>query len=208
MKRIHYHLFLVFAACFSLTSCKQVFLGLYGMKMPKTMTEKSILKAGRKYHIPPEDSYQLDSTYRTYLFSQDTSKFKHQIKNHYQPLQALYYNKTGMLESFQINCYAGGFPNLKWNRNEIFEVFPPKQQAPIDSLLTLNTHLQFLHPLSKNPEKDQSKIDYFVIVHWNRFMGRQTRRLIRCVQKSAKLTSDQKLKIIYVNNDNQFLKDF
>ena len=208
MKRINYSLLLVFAACFTLTSCKQVFLGLYGMRMPKKMDEKSILKAGRKYHIPVEDSYQLDSTYRAYLFSQDTSKFKHQIKNHYQPLQALYYNKNGMLESFQINCYAGGFPNLKWNRNEIFEAFPPKKQAPVDSLLLLNTHLQFLQPLSKTIGTNPGKTDYLVIVHWNRFMGRQTRRLIRCVQKNAKLTTDEQLKIVYVNNDNLFLKDF
>lgn len=199
---------LVFAACFTLISCKQVFLGLYGMKMPKEMSEKSILRAGKKYHIPPEDSYQLDSTYRTYLFSLDTSKFKHQIKNHYQPLQALYYNKNGMLESFQINCYAGGFPNLKWNRNEIFETFPPKQQAPADSLLSLQTQIQFLLPLSKTAQIDPGKTDYFVIVHWNRFMGRQTRRLLRYVRKNAKLTTDGQLKIVYANNDNLFLKDF
>ncbi|WP_294674605.1 hypothetical protein [uncultured Fluviicola sp.] len=208
MKRISYSLFLLFVACFALTSCKQVFLGLYGMKMPKEMSEKSILRAGKKYHIPPEDSYQLDSTYRRYLFSLDTSKFKQQIKNHYQPLQALYYNKNGTLESFQINCYAGGFPNLKWNRNEIFEVFPPKQQAPADSLLSLKTQIQFLLPLSKTAQIDPGKTDYFVIVHWNRFMGRQTRRLLRHVQKNAKLTTDGQLKIVYVNNDNHFLKDF
>jgi hypothetical protein len=208
MKGTTYSLFLVFAAFFALTSCKQAFLGLYGMKMPKKVNERSILKAGRKYHIPAEDSYQLDSTYRAYLFSLDTSKFKHQIKNHYQPLQALYYNRNGMLESFQINCYAGGFPNLKWNRNQIFEAFPPKQQAPVDSLFNLDTHLQFLQPLSKTTEKNPGKSDYFVIVHWNRFMGRQTRRLIRCVQKNAKLTTGQQLKIVYVNNDNHFLNDF
>lgn len=208
MKRISYSLFLLFVACFALTSCKQVFLGLYGMKMPKEMSEKRILRAGKKYHIPPEDSYQLDSTYRSYLFSLDTSTFKDQIKNHYQPLQALYYNKNGILESFQINCYAGGFPNLKWNRNEIFEVFPPKQQAPVDSLLSLKNHIQFLKPLSKSAQTDPGKTDYFVIVHWNRFMGRQTKRLIRYVQKNAKLTSQGQLKIVYVNNDNHFLKDF
>ena len=55
------------------------------MKMPKEMSEKSILRVGKKYHIPPEDSYQLDSTYRRYLFSLDTSKFKQQIK---KPLSA------------------------------------------------------------------------------------------------------------------------
>lgn len=208
MKRIPCLLLLLITAGFALTSCKQMFLGLYGMRMPKEVNEKNILKAGKKYHIPPEDNYQLDSTYTTWLFSQDTSRFKHQIKNHYQPLQALYYNRNGILESFQINCYAGGFPNLKWNRNQIFETFPPKQQAPLDSLFTLDTHLKFLRPLSGTIRKSPLKTDYFAVVHWNRFMGRQTRRLIRCVQKNEKLTTSQQLKVIYVNNDNLFLKAF
>ncbi|WP_343632549.1 hypothetical protein [Fluviicola sp.] len=208
MKRIPTSTLLVFLSLLALTSCKQVFLGLYGMRMPKEINEKRILKAGRKYHIPVEDSYVLHSAYSAYLFSLDTSKFKLQIKNHYQPLQAVYYNSNGIPESFQINCYAGGFPNLKWNRNDIFETFPPKQQAPVDSLLTLSKHLEFLRPLSGTAEKNPGKTDYFAIVHWNRFMGRQTKRLIRCVQKNARRTTGQQLKIIYANNDNLFLKAF
>ena len=208
MKKSIYSLLLMCAVCFSLSSCKQVFLGLYGMKMPKEMDEKKMLKAGKKYHIPAEDSYQLDSTYSTFLHSIDTSKFKQQIKNHYQPLQALYYNQHGRLESFQINCYAGGFPNLHWNRNQIFDTFLPKQQAPVDSLLTLQTHWNFLVPLSATGKKEIPNTEYVAIIHWNRFMGRQTKRLLRCVQKNAKLSTDQQLKIIYVNNDNLFLKAF
>jgi hypothetical protein len=206
-KRISF-LILAFITCLSLTSCKQLFLGAYGMKSAKRMDEKSILKSGKRFNIPNEDSYQLDTAYHTYLFSLDTSKFKQQVKNHYQPLQALYYNKNGSLESFQINCYAGGFPNLKWNRNQTFETFIPKQQAPIDSILPLHTHLRFLIPLSQTKTKNPYTTEYFIIVHWNRFMGRQTKRLIRFVQKNAKLATNQEVKIIYVNNDNLFLKDF
>lgn len=209
MKKTIYLLFFVLTASLSLTGCKNVFLGLYGMRMPKEVNEKKILRSGKKYHIPKEDSYQLDTTaYNMFLHSLDTSKFKAQIKNHYQPLQALYYDRTGTLKSFQINCYAGGFPNLHWNRNQIFDTFLPKQQAPVDSILPLQEHLRFLIPLSLTSKKNPADTEYFAIVHWNRFMGRQTRRLIRCVQKNAKLSGDNQLKIIYVNNDNQFLDDF
>ncbi len=208
MKRIIYFLLLVFIACSSLTGCKQVFLGLYGMKMPKEMNEKRILKYAKKYHIPKEDCYQVDSAFVDYLHSLDTSKFKAQIKNHYQPLQALYYNQNGMLESFQINCYAGGFPNLLWNRNQQFETFPPKQQAPVDSILPLQKQWSFLVPLSTTIKRSPLETDYFVIVYWSRFMGRQSKRLLRYVRENAKLSSGQHVKIIYVNNDNQFLKDF
>ncbi len=208
MRRTIYQLSFVIIICSALTGCKNVFLGLYGMKMPKAVNEKKILRYGKKYHIPEEDSYRLDTTtYNAFLHSLDTSKFKAQIKNHYQPLQALYYDRMGMLKSFQINCYAGGFPNLHWNRDQIFETFLPKQQAPVDSILPLREHLSFLVPLSVTTQKNPSDTEYFAIVHWNRFMGRQTRRLIRCVQKNAKLSGDNQLKIIYVNNDNQFLDD-
>jgi hypothetical protein len=78
----------------------------------------------------------------------DTLRFKEQIKNHYQPLQALYYNANGELSRFYVNCYAGGFPQLKWNRNGILNTFPPQHQAPVDSILSLKTLSNFLHPVA------------------------------------------------------------
>ena len=151
-------LFLI--AAFMLTSCTRVATGIYGIKAIKPVNDELILKYARKYHIPENSSYNLDTSYFTWLFSPDTAKRRTQVKNHYQPLQALYYDKNGRLQSFQVNCYAGGFPNLEWERD--------------------------------------------VIVHWSRFMGRQSKRFIRLVQENAKLAGNQKVKIIYVNNDNVF----
>ena len=134
---------------FGLTSCTSIFTGLYGMKKTKTVDEKTIAQYGKKYNIPAVDSYELDTAYFTYLFSLDTTKYKSQIKNHYQPLQALYYDNLGQLTSFQVNCYAGGFPNLKWDRNEIMTTFPPKQQASLDSIVQIETQMKYLKPLSQ-----------------------------------------------------------
>lgn len=99
------------------------------MKKTKTVGEKIIARYYKKYNIPTADSYELDRAYFSYLCSLDTAKYKSQIKNHYQPLQALYYDNLGYLKSFQVNCYASGFPNLKWDRNEIMTTFPPRQQS-------------------------------------------------------------------------------
>lgn len=192
---------------FSLTSCSSIFSGLYGMKKPKTVDEETIARYEKKYNIPIVDNYELDATYFSYLFSLDTSQFKEQIKNHYQPLQVLYYDNSGHLVSFQINCYAGGFPNLKWNRNEIMSTFPPQLQAPLDSIFPLKTQMKYLKVLAQSAKINTDNYDYIVIVYWNIFMGRQSKRLIRFVQNNRKLEQDKKIKIIYVNTDNIFAKE-
>lgn len=209
MKR-HLSIFTILALTFifGLTSCTSVFMGMYGMKKTKTVDEKKIARFAKKYNVPASDNYELDTAYFSYLFSLDTTKYKSQIKNHYQPLQALYYDNLGHLGSFQVNCYAGGFPNLKWDRNEILTTFPPKQQAPIDSIVPLEAHLKYLKPLSQTEKIQTDNYDYIVIVHWNRFMGRQSKRLIRFVQDNSKLETDKKVKIIYANTDNIFAAEW
>jgi len=187
-----------------LASCSSIIQGLYGIKNSKELNDQTIISYSEKYNIPLTDSYKLDTSYLTFLSSLDTIKYKEQIKNHYQPLQALYYNKNGQLKSFQINCYAGGFPNLNWDRDSIMTTFPPREQAPTDSILPLDLQLEFLHPLSQTINFSIKNYEYIVIVYWNRLMGRQSKRLIHFVQENYKLTKDYKVKIIYVNTDNIF----
>jgi hypothetical protein len=205
MKR-YVSIFIFFALTFilGLTSCTSVITGLYGMKKTKTVDEDTIAHYAKKYNIPTADSYELDTSYFSYLFSLDTTRYKSQIKNHHQPLQALYYDNSGNLKSFQVNCYAGGFPNLKWDRNELLTTFPPKHQAPIDSIVSLGTQLKYLNTLSQTSKISIDNYDYIVIVYWNRFMGRQSNRLIQFVQENSKLEKEKSVKIIYANTDNLF----
>jgi hypothetical protein len=196
---------LTFASIIGLTGCTNIMLGLYGMKNIKSVDEKTILRYSKKYDIPITDNYELDTTYFTFLLPNGfppNSCLSPQIMNHCQPLQVLYFNDTGQLESFHINCYAGGFPNLNWERNEIMSNFPPAQQTPLDSVLTLEQQLKFLRKLPLTKDSDMNQYDYIVVVYWNRFMGRQSKRLIHVVQNNSKLTKDKKVKIIYANNDN------
>lgn len=174
----------------------------------KPLTAEDIIRQGKKYKIPESDAYELDSTYYTFVKSLDTSLYKQVQKDHFQPLQAIYYAKTGQMCSFHINCYCGGFPNLKWNRNGNFDTFLPKQQAPLDSVFTLEKQLSFIQPLSNQDVLDVSPFDYVVVVHWSRYMGRQSKRLIALVQKNAGLTNRERIKIIYVNSDNAFLYEY
>lgn len=139
-----------------------------------------------------------------YLFGSGSNKPQKLIFRLTWPLQALYYDNSGQLQAFQINCYAGGFPNFHWDRNGILATFPPQQQAPLDSIVPLDTQLKYLRLLSQTKKFSADSFDSIVIVYWNRFMGRQSKRLIRFVQDNSKLATEKKVKIIYVNNDNIF----
>lgn len=194
-------LFVVFK---TLHSCSPLLLKTYGMKEMKSLSKVEIMAQGSKYKIPENDAYVLDSSYIDFIFLLDSTKYAKEIQNHFQPLQALYYDQTGQLKSYHINCNAGGFPNLKWNRFGNFDAFIPKQQTPIDSILPLNQHLKHLVPLTDEARIFPDAYDFIVIVHWSRFMGRQSKRLIKIVQKNATLSKNYNTKIVYVNNDNLF----
>jgi len=170
----------------------------------EAINQNQIIQYSKKYNIPLSESYEMDTAYFTFLKSADTAKYGNEVKNHYQPLQALYYNNSGVLESFQVNCFVGGFPNLKWNINNNFSTFPPKLQAPLDSLVPLDVHLKYLKPVSNSTMPSIENYDYIIIVHWNRFMGRQSRNLINYVKENSNLATNKKVKILYVNTDNVF----
>lgn len=69
----------------------------------------------------------------------------------------------------------------------------------IDSIVSLETQLKYLKSLSQTSELSVDSYDYIVIVYWNRFMGRQSKRLIHFVQNNSKLEKEKKVKIIYAN---------
>ena len=202
-----------------ITGCSPI-MGIYGIRTPKELSEKRIYNHSNRLSIPENEVYQLDTSYYSFLLSLDTIKddtlssdellqekrnIKNQIKNHYQPLQALYFNKFGQLVSFQINCYAGGFPNLEWDRDSILTSFPPKVQAPLDSLVADSTLLRYLLPMSNSSEVTIGESDYVIFVFWCKFMGRQNKRFIRFIQENNKLSAENNVKFVYINVDNFYV---
>ncbi|HSI91485.1 MAG TPA: hypothetical protein VK927_10245, partial [Adhaeribacter sp.] len=109
---------------------------------------------------------------------------------------------NGTLQNFHINCYTGGFPNLNWNQNGNFESFPPKMQAPADTLVSFQTLNQYLKPLPNTKLSADASADYTVVVFWNRMLGRQSKRLVETVQKNCAKAGNHKIRLVYVNNDN------
>jgi thiol-disulfide isomerase/thioredoxin len=201
-------LILVTILAIGLTGCAPIMMSMFGFKMPKPLNEKDIYKLAEKYKVPLADCYDLDTNYIWYFKTVDTTRLKENIKNHLQPMQALYYKNTGYLQSFHVNCWASGFPNLRWDRDSILATFPPLEQAPIDSILPLDSLLKYMKPLSQTQKFAVSDYDYIVVIFWNRWIGKQSKRLIHFIQENCKLAKNEKVKIIYVNNDNFFANGY
>ena len=200
--------FLLFITCLlGCSSCSAVFLGVYGIHKPKAVTEAEIIRSAKQYKIPLANTYELDASYRDYILTNDTSLHRQAMKNHLQPLQAIYYSPEGKMLSFQVNCYAGGYPNLKWERNGNMNTFPPKVQAPLDSLVPISMQFKFLLGLSNSAVPQYEPGQPTLIVFWSKFMGRQTKRFIRILQENAELAQRDELSIFYVNADNIFVEE-
>jgi hypothetical protein len=199
MKKSAFFIFTLLT-CILSSSCNSLFYFAYGIHQPKVLNAKSIKKHSKKYGIPETESYELDTLFYTYLKSLDHIASEQQINDHGQALQAFYYNQSKQLISYHVNCYAGGFPNLNWNQGGIFEKFPPKTLTPIDSLLPFNQLKTYLIPTT-GYQKNSSKT-YTVVVFWSRFMGRQSKRLIKLVKENAKGVNAEEIEWYFVNNDN------
>ncbi|HMK27488.1 MAG TPA: hypothetical protein VK483_15755 [Chitinophagaceae bacterium] len=165
----------------------------------------------QEFSLPKEKTFMLDTNYIPYLFSLDTSKYADEIQNHYQPILAAYYDKAGKLISFHINCYAGlgvkDKDDLNWNQQNAFASFIPKTVAPIDSILPLPKHLQFLKTFDNKAIDTTgfSAFDYTIIIHWGKkWRPRDCQNLFAIVKQNATLANDKKINILYVNNDNNW----
>lgn len=181
-----------------------------GMKKYKVLTNQELKEASNDFLIPIEKSFYFDSLYYNYLDSLKRES-PEIAKNHYQPLQALYFNSDKQLVGFMVNCYAPGFPNLHWNKFGSFNSFPPSDTAKIiDRIFTLNSLARFAKSIdSIGQEKllNVNSADYYVVLVWTRFMGRQTKRLFNEVEKNIKLSENKSVSILYINADNIFMSE-
>lgn len=198
---------------FLISSCQRLMIKSYGIKKNTNRSMKQIQKFAKKYQVP--QVYTLKHTMGKFLDSLD-KKYQQTLPpkklnenacatyysvayNHNQPLQVSYYNKEGKLIAFDNNCYAGGFPNLNWRFKT--QSFPPEFPNTTDSIFTRELHLNFID-FQDSEVPNLSSFEYVVIVHWNIFMGRQSKRMLNEIKNKYQNRSD--IKFIFVNNDNSF----
>lgn len=168
---------------------------IYGIHSKPTSSINQVSNYFKKT-IETDAMYYLDSLYYKQIMQMNITNSK-VVKNHLQPIQALYFDKTGKLTSYFVNCYANPKNlNLNWNENKVFENSLPKGNAPLDSLFNYEGLLKLLVPLIR----DDLRVNYDekVIVIWNNYFKRYSKSLIRQVKRNQILFPK---KVIYVNND-------
>ena len=175
----------------------------------KYLSKEDLENFRKEFNLPKEKTFRLDTNYTRYLFSLDTTKYAVEIQNHYQPIQAAYYDKKGNLISFHTNCYASaGIPDghdFNWNQQNAFGYFVPRTIAPIDSILPLSHHLSFIKTFDNKPIDTTgfSAFDYTIIIHWGKKLWpKDSKSLIKIVSENTALVDNKKLNIIYVNSDD------
>lgn len=192
----------------SLTSCKGVLLGIYGIKKPKHQTDEQIIRYAKHHKLKKQNIYKLNADYEQFVYDNfsnytDTSlQYKIKTKQFLQPMQYMLFDNKGNLIVHSVNCDAGGFPNLKWNRDDAYAKFPPMPLSEVDStfqLQQLSKHIDVIKTIGAT-----DNADYTCVIFWNKFIGRQSRRLIRYALNNieAERKKGTSITVLLVNNDN------
>jgi hypothetical protein len=207
MKKISFYI-IAGAIIVTTSGCSKMLQSMYGMKPYRTVNNEDIIELASKYKIPAEKSFSIDTTYRTFLENFRKEYTSLRTDNHIHPLQAVYYDRNGVQNSFQSGVYAGNsLSNFLWNNERQFVKFPPRTSVPIDSMFSFSEHLSFVKTLDGKPldAANYQQADYNVIVHWARFAGRQSQRLVKVVKRNyEKFGKAKKVNFFYVNTDNLY----
>ncbi|HSD15061.1 MAG TPA: hypothetical protein VLB74_10470, partial [Flavobacterium sp.] len=215
-------LFFLIAACYSCNLVKQSILGID--TTPEWLKGKEIVKEFDKKKIPNENRFVLDTaSYRKALikyYSQELktvdlsnakdsvykTKLKKIIKDDSQPVQVRYFDSDYNQIFKVVNCYVDDPITMNWNINNCFDVFPPK--IDFEDLNNdhkkLNFFLDHIYTLEgkKSTVETLPKADYYVIVFWNSFFKRPSRKLIQTLKEYENKHKDKSTFIMYVNNQN------
>lgn len=175
---------------------------IYGIRQPSPLSDAQIIQKAQQFRIPMSRLYKLDSLYAVWIYHLQHSGYTEMAKHLHQPLQVMYFDSVGRMVSLHLNCHAFSFPNLKWNRSQAFEQFPPPGNSPVDQMPKQHIIQKMLKPFHCTDTSFNVHQGFTAIIFWNGFMGRQSKRLIRLVQRNAALFANEKINLIYVNDDN------
>ncbi|HET8963229.1 MAG TPA: hypothetical protein VFM99_04995 [Chitinophagales bacterium] len=193
---------------FSASSCQPILKAFVGVNNVKQYSANEILIKSNRYHLANENLYEIrDTAYWAFIKSYEGKMLNnyYTFKDLYQPLQVFSFDSTGILQFHLINCKVGGFPNLKWDRYGYFDIAPLKMPSTLlsDSTLKLNTIKEYYLPISINQDVSNTEFNECIIVYWNYFLGRQSKRLIKKIQE-YNINTNSNAYVYYVNTDNLF----
>lgn len=188
-------------ACMLLSSC----IALIGGSNPERKAVSEIQSIAKKWGIPSEHSYFIDSLYLKKEIEAARSVDRGAVKDMYQPLQIRQYDRDGKLVGFMANCHAGGFPNLHWNKYGYLDIIPIRNR--LDSVLTFAEDIRNFNVPGQQLEVDENKYidnDYNLVVFWTVWTGRQTRILLKEIEQYKARFPDKRIGVLYVNAESLY----
>lgn len=193
-------IFLISLTVLLSSSCNSIISSLYGVKNTKMLDIAALKEVISDNDILNKyNNYYIDSSYVATInkIAKDDNSTK---KNLHQPMQAMYFNTENKIISYHINCNAGGFPNLKWNRNNVFGTYPPQTQTVISQNVNFQLLQEAFKPLNVNKLIDSNKTK--IVVFWNYQFYRQCNNLIKLVEKNVQtFNKESEVQLYFVNTD-------
>lgn len=216
-----------FLLCVLLSSCSLIYRGVLGIDTtPQWMDSTAVIKALKKRELTNDINLILDTASFTNavkidfneeldLFNESENtksdsmamKLRSNVANDdLQPTQIRMFSSDGK-EVFKIvNCYIDPPIPMDWNIKGCFNQFPPfidekdlnTQQYDLGFFLSHSRQLDSsTYLLSELP-----KSDYYLVVLWNSFMVKPSKKAIETVKEYLVRHSEKLIIPIYINNHN------
>lgn len=129
-------------------------------------------------------------------------------KDDTQPVQIRMFDKDGGPLFKLVNCYIDPPIPLNWNKHGSFDTFPLQPHPDIAPMHhdSLQTFLPYIYS-EKSDSVQMDRLpdaDYYIMVFWNKYFLRPSRKLINEVQRYVK-KREEDIAVLYVSNHNATL---
>lgn len=180
-------------------------VGLIGLHpYDRNVTEQKVDRLAQRMKIPLSEDLALTKRYSYRMEERRGHEPTEHWKAKFQPLQLRWYSKGGRVQWIIPNCDVGGFPNLQWKRFGLPDTLFVRQtsRAYADSAWTVSDDLRYMVDRRTGaPLESIQGSEGYLFVYWTYFMGRQSSRLARNVEKWRK-NQGEGVVIRYVNADS------
>ena len=152
-----------------------------------------------------------DKEYPELEHARQEKRIKQRFHDLYQPVQIHIFDRAGGPLFKMLNCHLDPVIPMRWNRFGSFDEFPPSPLNIRGFDIELYDSLQFFVPFFRNRAgshvnfNDLPSADYYVMVFWNDYYKRPSRKLLRKLRKSFMKLKDKNIAFLFVNNHNAFV---
>ena len=185
-----------------------MFVGLAGLHpYEQNVTQQMKDRLAERMRIDSSEFLLLAHRYAYRIEERHGKEPEKHTQAKYQPLQLRWYNAEGRSQWLVPNCDVGGFPNLKWKRFGLPDTLYPQQRSRTyaDSAWTVSDDLAYMRERYSGhvPQKAEGARGH-LLVYWTYFMGRQSVRLARNVERWRR-QHGKGISVYYVNADSLML---